>query len=158
MSVFETCRRNVVFSYSVFFLFPFFFFPLGCSTTPEPRVIAERVFAGDRLEAIVTTYPGDPGELNVVSCETSEDSTTTITIKVEKIEIEGRPGWRFRCGAPVDADEFTLHAVVRHAGRRFEVAIPFRRRNTYIARQGKDVKRWTTRRERITLIGDAPLF
>lgn len=134
-----------------FLLFCFSFFsPFGCTTAPEPRVIAERVFAGDRLTAVITTYPGDPEELTVLSCKASEDVAGDIN--VEKIEIEGRPGWRLQCDAPIVTEELTLRVVVCHAGRRFAVTIPFRRRETFIAGQG-NVPSWTTRRERITNLG-----
>lgn len=135
----------------IFGSFLFCLFASGCSTAPEPRVIAERVFSGDRLSAILTTYPGDPSELTISSCRASED--TVGDIQREIITIEGRPGWRFNCIAPNDAEELTLHITVLHAGRRFRVEIPFRRRKTYIARHGRNVLRWTTRRERIHDLG-----
>jgi hypothetical protein len=127
--------------------------PMGCSTTPEPRVIADRVFPGDRLEAVVTTFPGDPGELTITSCNVVE--TSAVPVEITQIEIEGRPGWRLRCGAPTDRDELTLKLIVQQAGRRFSVTIPFRRRVIFVAGKGRDVKHWTTRRERITDLGPA---
>lgn len=114
-------------------------------------MIADRVFTNDQLSAVITTYPGDPADLTIISSDSTDASVGDL--KMEKIQIEGRPGWLFRCPAPVDTNKLTLRVVVLHTGRRFRVEIPFRRRKTYIAKQGKDVTRWCTRRERIRDLG-----
>ncbi|MBN1943413.1 MAG: hypothetical protein JW849_08990 [Phycisphaerae bacterium] len=133
------------------FLTSFYLLPLGCSTSPQPRVIAERVFEGNRLEAIVTTFPGEPADLAVESCTVPDGPAASV--EIERIKIEGRPGWRLRCGAPAGEDQLTLRAVVRHAGRRFEITIPFHRRDAFVARQGRVVIRWTAGRERLADLG-----
>ncbi len=146
MSALHTSRHSLVLS----FLFLCFCIT-GCSATTEPRVIADRVFPADRLQAVVTSFPGDPGLLTITSCTVVEDPTCRV--EITPVEIEGRPGWQLQCDAPADGNEVTLRLIVQQDGRKFSVTIPFRRRATFVAGQGRDVPHWTTRRESITDLG-----
>jgi len=116
-------------------------------------VIAERVFPDGQLQAVVTSFPGDPAELTITSCNVMENSA--VPVEVTRIEVEGCPGWRLRCTAPTNQDELTLKLIVQQAGRRFGVTIPFRRREMFVAGQGRNARHWTTRRERIRDLGPA---
>ena len=143
-------RREMAWSYLVCFAC---FLSTGCASHPQPRVIADRIFPKNKLQAIITTYPGDPqNDLMVVSAKAKG---IRESLEMKYAPVEGQRTWRLHCIAPEHTRRWTLRVIVSYVGRQYRVDLPFRYRKVFVAHQGRSVYRWTAGRERIHDLGPA---
>lgn len=77
----------------------------SCSTPPEPRVIASRVFDSSVLSAMVTTYPAEPAESLVVRSATvyANGWRTETPVYCEPTRVENLAASALRFDAPVES-------------------------------------------------------
>jgi hypothetical protein len=135
-------------------LLPGLFLLTGCGSGVEPRVIADRVIAEDRIVIVLTTYPGQPvGDLLIADVEPGLLSDRFRVGETQTIGVENLPAVRVELLPTSGADRITAVLRVHYAGRDYRITVPFRRREVTVPSDGGRVRRWVAGSETVRDLG-----
>lgn len=116
----------------------------GCAARVEPRIIAPRVIENKPLRVVVTSYPGEPEAIDVISASAIGPGWGKPvwggSCFVRPTTAEGRPGQRIQVGRPLEkgfrplspasiagllpGSNHRLVLRVRYAGRLWRILVP----------------------------------